>query len=40
MISQPSPISGVDIPRWSQLAWEGILNKDISLSNYENENKK
>jgi hypothetical protein len=36
IISKPPPIPRVEVSRWSQLAWEGILNGDVSLSNYEN----
>jgi hypothetical protein len=31
MITQPTPLPGVEIPRWCKLAWEGILNTETTL---------
>jgi hypothetical protein len=39
MMSLPHPNSGIDWPRWSLLAWEGVLDGKESLFKYKNENK-
>jgi hypothetical protein len=33
-------VDGIDWPRWSKLAWEGIINGDILLKEYEKNKKK
>jgi hypothetical protein len=33
-------VGGVDWAKWSKLAWEGIINGDILLKEYEKKKKK